>query len=217
LTTVCGTGGDIRFWGQKQTLIFPIFRGVRVAFIFCVFFVDNSFSFWPFSFGSCILLLLMASDYPFDIFFYWWLLITPLASSFIDGFWLPLWHLLLLMASDYPFDIFFYWWLLITPLTSSFIDASDYPFGIFFYWWLLIIPLASSFIDGFWLPLWHFLLLMASDYPFGIFKLFLLCLQWHCLNHLQVCIFNVFYEQTKLFTIPSLITVSYTLTIHYRL
>jgi hypothetical protein len=157
--------------------------------------------------------------------FFW--LLYP---SFIDGFWLPLWHLLLLMASNYPFGIFFYWWLLITPLASSFIDgfwlplwhllllmASDYPFGIFFYWWLLIIPLASSFIDGFWLPLWHFLLLMASDYPFGIFKLFLLCLQWHCLNHLQVCIFNVFYEQTKLFTIPSLITVSYTLTINYRL
>jgi hypothetical protein len=51
-----------------QTLISPIFRGVRVAFIFCVFFVDNSFSFWPFSFGSCILLLLIASDYPFGIF-----------------------------------------------------------------------------------------------------------------------------------------------------
>jgi hypothetical protein len=80
--------------------------------------------------------LIMASDYPFDIFklltitlsfpLWLWLLITLLISSnfwplyclsfFYYSFWLPLWYLQtfdhyivfpsLIMASDYPFDIF---------------------------------------------------------------------------------------------------------------
>jgi hypothetical protein len=139
--------------------------------------VDRCLFYCPFSFGHCVvclslyyglwlplwyllaivlsvLLCIMASDYPFGIFwplcclffFVLWPLVTPLVSfghcivcsSFYYGLWLPLWYLLAIVLS-----------------VLLCIMASDYPFGIFW-------PLCCLFFFGF----------TASDYPFGIFKLF---------------------------------------------
>jgi hypothetical protein len=127
-----------------------------------------------------------ASDYSFGIVwslcclsFDLRLLITPLVSCghcvvcpSIYGFWLFLWYLVVIVLSVLRFT------------------ASDYSFGIFlslrflsFDLRLLITPLVSCghcvvchSIYGFWLLLWHLLIIVfsvirftASDYSFGIF------------------------------------------------
>ena len=118
--------------------------------------------------------LIMASDYPFDIFkpltiilsflLWLWLLTTHLISSnfwpfyclsFFDyGFWLPFWYLQTfdhyivfpssIIASDYPFDIF-------KPLTII--------LSFLLWLWLLTTPLISS-------NLWPLYCLSFFDYSF---------------------------------------------------
>ena len=154
---------------------------------------------------SSVLLRLVASDYPFGIFWPLYrlsyfdlrLLITPLVSvghcivypTSICGFWLPLWYILVIvssvllwcMASDYPFDIFW-------PLYRlSYFDLR-----------ILITPLVSfghciicpTSIYGFGLPLWYLLAIVssvqlrftASHYPFGIFW------QLYRLSYFDLCL-----------------------------
>jgi hypothetical protein len=135
-----------------------------------------------------VLLRVIASDYPFGIFwplccqsfFELRLLIIPLVSfghcvvnPSSYGFWLSLWYLLAIVLSVLR------------------VTASNYPVGIFwplccqsfFELRLLIIPLVSfghcvvsPSSYGFWLSLWYLLAIVlsvlrvtASDYPFGIF------------------------------------------------
>jgi hypothetical protein len=159
-----------------------------------MFRVYHCSSFYPFSFGHCIV-----------------------CPSSIYGFWLPLWYLqtvlvlfllvivlpffLWFTASDYLFGIFklllfsFFWSLYclsffdlrlqITPLVSSNCCCSLSSGHCIVF---------LSLIYGFILPLWYlqtvlvlvplvivlpfFLWFTASDYPFGIFKLFLFSFLW---------------------------------------
>jgi hypothetical protein len=135
-----------------------------VSFGHCVVCSSSSmYGFWlplwyPLAIVLYLLLLCMASNYLFGIFwplcclflffFYVWLLITSLvyfghcvvcSSSSMYGFWLPLWYLLAIVLS-----------LLLLLLLCM---ASNYLFGIFwplcclfffsFYEWLLITSLVS--------------------------------------------------------------------------
>ena len=172
-------------------LIIPL-----VSFGHCVVSPSSSYGFWlslwyVLAIVLSVLLRVIASDYPFGIFwplccqsFELRLLIIPLVSfghcvvspSSSYGFWLSLWYLLAIVlsvllrviASDYPFGIFW-------PLSCQ----------SFFELRFLIIPLVSfghcvvgpSSSYGFWLSLWYLLAIVlsvllrvtASDYPFGIF------------------------------------------------
>jgi ubiquitin-protein ligase len=187
-----------------------------VSFGYCVVCPSAIDSFWlPIWYLVAILLSvlrLIASDYPFGIFWPlcclsfcdWQVLITHLVffghyvvcPSVIYSFWLPMWYLLAIVLS-------------VLRLT-----ASDYPFGMvwplcclsFCDWQLLITHLLScghcvvcpSVIDSFWLAIWYLvsivlsvlLWLTASDYPFGI--LWPLCCLSFCdwqllITHLVSC------------------------------
>ena len=131
------------------------------------------------------------SDYPFDIFKLFLLVIVM--PSYELPFWLPLWYLQTFLVghcnachviyrSDYPFDIFnlfllvivlpvMWFTVLITPLISSNFSC----------WSLYCLSCELPF----WLTLWYlqaFLVghciachvIYSSDYPFDIFKLSLL-------------------------------------------
>ena len=142
--------------------------------------------------GHCIAChVIYRSDYPFDIFKLF-LLVIVLPVMWLP-FWLPLWYLQTFLVghciachviyrSDYPFDIFklfllvivlpvMWFTVLITPLISSNFSC----------WSLYFLSCELPF----WLPLWYlqtFLVghcischvIYRSDYPFDIFKLFLL-------------------------------------------
>jgi hypothetical protein len=153
--------------------------------LYCLSFFDYGFwlPFWylqTFDYYIVFHSLIMASDYPFDIFklltiilsflLWLWLLITHLITSnfwplyclsfFYYVFWLPIWYLQTfdhyivftssIMASDYPFDIFKHLTIILSFLLLL---------------WLLNTPLISSnfwplyclsFFDySFWLPLWY--------------------------------------------------------------
>ena len=146
--------------------------------------------------GHCIAChVIYRSDYPFDIFklfllvivlpvMWFTVLITPLISSNFSC-----WSLYFLSCdyrSDYPFDIFklfllvivlpvMWFTVLITPLISSNFSC-----------WSFVLPVMLVIcLSPFWLPLWYlqtFLVghciachvIYRSDYPFDIFKLFLL-------------------------------------------
>ena len=142
--------------------------------------------------GHCISChVIYRSDYPFDIFKLFLLVIVLPVMWFT--FWLPLWYLQTFLVghciachviyrSDYPFDIFKLFLLvivlhvkwftvLITPLISSNFSC----------WSLYCL----SFDLPFWLPLWYLQTFLVghciachvsyrSDYPCDIFKLFLL-------------------------------------------
>ena len=127
----------------------PFLSEIRVAnfFVFCI---NNVLTFYPFSFGHCIVffnlwlliihlatvlcvLLSMASEYPFG---------HCIVCSSIYGFWLSLWPLycvfFYLLASDYPFGH-----CIVCSSIYGF-RVSIWPlYSVFFNLWLLIIPLAT--------------------------------------------------------------------------
>jgi hypothetical protein len=181
----------LTYFVYLRLLITPL-----VYFGHCIVRTSSIYCFWLLLWYILVIVLSLlrlftASDYFFGIFWslycpyfvYLRLLITSLVyfghcivrTSSIYGFWLLLWYILIIVLS------------LLRIFT-----AYDYSFGIFWslycpyvvYLLLLITPFISfghcivrtSFIYGFWLLLWHILvivlsvlrLLTAYDYHFGI-------------------------------------------------
>ena len=149
--------------------------------------ISSNFSCW----SLYLPVMWYRSDYPFDIFKLFLLVIVFLSCDL--PFWLPLWYLQAFLVghciachviyrSDYPFDIFKLFLLVfvmpvmwVTVLIKPLISSSFSCWSL--YWLSCDLP--------FWLPLWYlqtFLVgyciachvIYSSDYPFDIFKISLL-------------------------------------------